>query len=95
MSEALNPALNSEAGTGIGGLAGAALHPLALGNVATFRRLLDQSEETKNVLIIGVGGVEDKGGFDRMTAVGAGAVACGSAMGRLGVDVFERITKGS
>ncbi len=95
MSADLKPALNSEAGTGIGGLAGAALHPLSLGNVATFRKLLDQSEETKNVLIIGVGGVEDKGGFDRMTAVGAGAVACASAMGRFGVDVFEKITNGS
>ena len=95
MSEDVKPALNSEAGTGIGGLAGAALHPLALGNVATFRRLLDESEDTKGVLIIGVGGVEDKGGFERMLAVGAGAVACASAMGRFGVGVFEKITKGT
>ncbi len=27
--------------------------------------------------------------------VGAGAVACASAMGRYGVGVFERMTKGS
>jgi dihydroorotate dehydrogenase (fumarate) len=95
MSEDLKPALNSEAGTGIGGLAGAALHPLALGNVATFRRLLDQSEDTQGILIIGVGGVEDKAGFDRMIAVGAGAVACASAMGRFGIGVFEKISKGT
>ncbi|KAK5031953.1 dihydroorotate dehydrogenase [Exophiala sideris] len=90
----LNPVLNSEAGTGIGGLAGAALHPLALGNVATFRRLLDQHDETTGVAIIGVGGVEDKAGFERMRKVGAQAVACASALGRYGVAVFERITKG-
>lgn len=95
MDEAGNPTLNSEAGTGLGGLAGAALHPLALGNVATFRRLLDQHEDTRNILLIGVGGVEDKAGFDRMRKVGAGAVACASAMGRFGVEVFETITKGS
>lgn len=83
------PALNSEAGTGIGGLAGAAIHPLALGNVATFRRLLDEEEDTKNILIIGVGGVEDKAGKERMLAVGAGAVGCASAIGRLGLKVFD------
>lgn len=90
----LNPVLNNEGGTGIGGLAGAALHPLALGNVATFRRLLDQHDETKGVAIIGVGGVEDKAGFDRMRKAGAQAVACASALGRYGVAVFEKITKG-
>ena len=95
MTDDLKPALDSEAGTGIGGLAGAALHPLALGNVATFRKLLDQSEETTSILIIGVGGVEDKAGSDRMLAVGAGAVACASAMGRFGVGVFEKISKGT
>jgi dihydroorotate dehydrogenase (fumarate) len=94
LTDELKPALKSESGTGIGGLAGAALHPLALGNVASFRRLLDQSEDTKGILVIGVGGVEDKGGFDRMIAVGAGAVACASALGRFGVGVFEKITKG-
>ena len=94
LTEELKPALSSEAGTGIGGLAGAALHPLALGNVATFRKLLDESEETRSILIIGAGGVEDKAGSDRMLAVGAGAVACASAMGRFGVGVFKKITKG-
>ncbi|RMZ75065.1 hypothetical protein DV738_g5665, partial [Chaetothyriales sp. CBS 135597] len=75
-----SPALNSEAGTGIGGLGGAAIHPLALGNVATLRRLLDQSLETQDVLIIGVGGVEDKSGAERMVKVGAAAVAVASVM---------------
>lgn len=36
------PALASEAGTGLGGLAGAALDSLALGNVAILRRIWDQ-----------------------------------------------------
>jgi len=94
LNSSLEPILNSESGTGIGGLAGAALHPLALGNVATFRRLLDQSPDTREIMIIGVGGVEDKDGFDRMRKVGAGAVACASALGRYGVGVFETITKG-
>jgi dihydroorotate dehydrogenase (fumarate) len=87
-------ALASEAGTGIGGLAGVALHPLALGNVATLRRLLDQMEETKAVMIIGVGGVCDWGGFERMRKAGAGAVAVATALGREGVSVFEKILTG-
>lgn len=133
------PALNSEAGTGIGGyvsipyscffffshsylpyrscleksrggdneslvlrewariltvlrLAGAALHPLALGNVATFRRLLDQSDDTKNILIIGIGGVSDAAGVKRMQAVGAGAVGLASSLGTHGVKIFELIS---
>lgn len=90
----LTPVLNNESGTGLGGLAGAALHPLALGNVATFRKLLDSNPETKGISIIGVGGVEDKDGYERMKKVGADAVACASALGRFGVAVFERITKG-
>lgn len=94
LDQDLRPVLNSESGSGIGGLAGAAIHPLALGNVATFRRLLDQRPETKELAIIGVGGVEDKAGFDRMRKVGASAVACASALGRYGVAVFERIAKG-
>lgn len=44
--------------------------------------------------MIGVGGVEDKGGVQRMKAVGAGAVGCASALGRFGVGVFERMVKG-
>ncbi|KAI4695710.1 hypothetical protein J4E81_006038 [Alternaria sp. BMP 2799] len=91
--QSATPALNSANGTGIGGLAGAPLHPLALGNVATLRRLLDQSasEELKGVVVIGVGGVENKAGFERMRSVGAGAVGVGTALGRKGVAVFGEI----
>ncbi|ORY65078.1 uncharacterized protein BCR38DRAFT_457334 [Pseudomassariella vexata] len=79
------------AGSGIGGMAGAPLHPLALGNVATLRRLLDRTEETSRVDIIGVGGVEDAAGYRRMRAVGAKAVGVGTALGRKGLGVFEEI----
>lgn len=95
LSDTLSPALASEAGTGIGGLAGAALHPLALGNVATFRKLLDERRDTENIMIIGVGGVDDQAGFARMRKVGAEAVACATSLGRYGVSVFEKITKGA
>ena len=79
---------------GIGGLAGAPLHPLALGNVATLRRLLDAHDETRHVQIVGVGGVEDVAGYRRMRAVGAVAVGVGTALGRCGVKVFEEIEGG-
>lgn len=94
MTPELAPTLASEAGTGIGGMAGAAIHPLALGNVATFRKLLDEHTDTENILIIGVGGVEDQAGFERMRKVGAEAVACATALGRYGVSIFERISRG-
>ena len=88
------PMLASEAGTGIGGLAGAALHPLSLGNVATLRKCLDERESTKGVMVIGVGGVGDNGGFERMRKAGAGAIAVATALGREGVGVFEKILNG-
>jgi dihydroorotate dehydrogenase (fumarate) len=89
--QTLDKALNSESGTGTGGMAGPALHPLSLGNVATLRRLLDEKAETRDVVVIGVGGVEDKDGFERMRKVGAGAVGCATALGREGVGVFAKI----
>lgn len=85
---------SSSSSTGIGGLAGAPLHPLALGNVATLRRLLDAHDETRHVQIVGVGGVEDVAGYRRMRAVGAVAVGVGTALGRCGVKVFEEIEGG-
>ncbi|KAJ4309579.1 dihydroorotate dehydrogenase [Fusarium piperis] len=78
---------------GVGGMAGPPLHPLALGNVSTLRRLLDRAEALKHIDIIGVGGVRDGDGFRRMRAVGASAVAVGTALGKQGVEVFERIER--
>lgn len=85
------PALSSASGAGIGGMAGAPLHPLALGNVKTIRTMLDQHEQLKDVTIIGVGGVSDNAGYKRMQQVGAAVVGVGTALGRLGVGVFESI----
>lgn len=89
-------ALGSANGTGIGGLAGDALHPIALGNVKTIRSLLHSSShpDVKSISIIGIGGVSDAAGYKRMMSVGATAVGVGTALGRDGVDIFEKITRG-
>lgn len=89
--EVYHHTLDSANGTGIGGLAGAPLHPLALGNVYTIKGLLFQHKELEHIQIIGVGGVEDVDGFNRMRAVGAAAVGIGTALGRKGLKVFEDI----
>lgn len=82
-------------GAGIGGMAGAPLHPLALGNVRTIRRMLDEREAALgHIQIIGVGGVLDTAGFKRMKAVGADFVGVGTALGIQGVDIFAAISKG-
>ncbi|KAI0974188.1 hypothetical protein F4678DRAFT_401912 [Xylaria arbuscula] len=81
-------------GMGIGGLAGAPLHPLALGNVASLRRLLDAAPETRHVDVLGIGGVADAAGFRRMRGVGAIAVGVGTALGIKGVGVFGEIEVG-
>ncbi|RGP81262.1 dihydroorotate dehydrogenase fumarate [Fusarium longipes] len=78
-------------GTGVGGMAGPSLHPLALGNVSTLRKMLDQVSELGHVQIIGVGGVRDGDGYRRMRTVGAYAVAVGTGLGKQGPGVFERI----
>lgn len=88
------PALGSASGEGIGGMAGSSLHPLSLGNVHTIRKMLDANEALKHIAIIGVGGVSDKAGYERMRNAGAAAVAVGTALGREGVGVFEKISRG-
>ncbi|KAG0648263.1 dihydroorotate dehydrogenase A (fumarate) [Hyphodiscus hymeniophilus] len=89
-------ALGSASGSGIGGMAGEALHPLALGNVKTIREMLDASpfKELKRIAIVGIGGVSDAGGYSRMRNVGAMAVGVGTALGREGVEVFGKISSG-
>jgi dihydroorotate dehydrogenase (fumarate) len=86
-----NPALPAP---GIGGMAGAPLHPLALGNVRTIRRMLDEAgKPLAHVQIIGVGGVLDRDGYKRMQAVGADIVGVGTGLGLGGVSVFEKILR--
>ncbi|TVY42701.1 putative dihydroorotate dehydrogenase A (fumarate) [Lachnellula subtilissima] len=89
-------ALGSVGGLGIGGMAGEALHALALGNVKTIRGMLDASAyaEIRGMGIIGIGGVSDAAGFARMRSVGAAAVGVGTAFGREGIEVFGKITAG-
>ena len=93
LNAALQPALRSGDGSGVGGLAGAPLHPLALGNVRALRAMCDGEEALEAIRIIGIGGVSDGAGFARMRAVGASAVGVGTALGRRGVRVFEEILK--
>ena len=95
LSDDLCPAVNSESGHGIGGLAGDALHPLALGNVKTIRVMLDMHVSLKGICIIGIGGVSDGASFRRMRAVGADVVAVGTALGRYGIEIFSRIIEGA
>jgi dihydroorotate dehydrogenase (fumarate) len=80
--------------TALGGMAGEALHPLALGNVYTLRRLLDAHEEISlhEVSIIGVGGVTTRAAHVRMRRAGASVVACATVLVREGVRAFERLS---
>ena len=80
----------------MGGMAGEALHPLALGNVYTLRRLLDKHEETslREISIIGVGGVTTREAHVRMRRAGASVVACTTILVRNGVGVFEKLSIG-
>lgn len=74
-----------------GGMAGVGLHPLAVGNVKMLRKGLDA--RGLEIDIIGIGGVCDKDGFERMKSAGAMAVAVGTALGRWGVGIFGKIGK--
>jgi len=78
-----------------GGLAGEMLHPLALGNVHSFSRLLQShpDEAMRQIAIIGVGGVTSAAAAKRMINVGASAVGCATVLGKKGVSVFEDIVK--
>lgn len=88
------PVLKSASGVGIGGMAGAPLHPLALGNVKIIRQLLNEHGHLRTIDVVGVGGVCDVGGYRRMVAVGASVVGVGTALGREGVPVFGKILAG-
>jgi dihydroorotate dehydrogenase (fumarate) len=78
----------------LGGMAGEALHPLALGNVYTLRRLLDAHEEAslREICIIGAGGVTTRAAHLRMRRAGAAVVACATILVREGVGVFEKLS---
>jgi dihydroorotate dehydrogenase (fumarate) len=80
--------------SGLGGLAGEHLHPLALGNVLTISTLIKESPEDhglKGIKIIGVGGVTDYGGVKRMRDAGASIVGAATVWGREGLGAFEKL----
>lgn len=92
-TEELNPSTKFALPTVLGGLAGEALHPLALGNVyrlsQSLRNLTKDQSSASRIKIIGVGGVTSKEAKKRMIQVGADVVACATLLGREGVKAFE------
>ena len=85
--------------TVLGGVAGETLHPLALGNVFTFKQLLTSNEVITaglgDIRIIGVGGVTSKEAVARMRQVGADVVGCATLLGKEGVRAFEILSENS
>lgn len=83
--------------TVLGGLAGEALHSLALGNVYRFSQILKESQKdwppASRIKIIGVGGVTSKKARERMTKAGADVVACATLFGKEGVKAFEVLSR--
>lgn len=83
--------------TPLGGLAGDALHALALGNVYTFKQLLltkdAQASGLGEVKVIGVGGVTSTGAAARMRRAGADAIGSATLFGKEGVRAFEILSK--
>lgn len=91
MVEASEYALGPSGATG--GLAGPAVHALALGNVYTFATVLREYNKG-TVRIIGVGGVYDEDGVRRMRRAGAAVVGVATALGKGGPEVFEALHRG-
>jgi len=98
-SQTLNPGqtVDFAVPTGLGGLAGESLHPLALGNVYSFKQLILSPEAEESGLnglkIIGVGGITSKKAADSMKRVGADVIACATLLGREGIRAFEILGK--
>ncbi|KAF8139867.1 hypothetical protein EV363DRAFT_1152241 [Boletus edulis] len=76
---------------GVGGLAGEAMHALALGNVYAFSKMLAESEDPalREIVIIGAGGVTSPEAVARMHRAGAKVVGSATLLGKLGVAAFE------
>ena len=79
----------------LGGLAGEPIHALSLGNVFSFAKLLEShgDKALREIKLIGVGGVVDKQGVERMKKVGATVVGCATLLGREGVKGFEKLAR--
>jgi len=83
--------------TPLGGLAGESIHAIALGNVFTFKQLINSrtwiDKGLGELKIIGVGGVTSKSSAERMRNAGADVVACATLLGKEGVRAFETLGK--
>ncbi len=71
----------------LGGLSGAALHPIAVRAVYQIRRAVE-------IPIIGVGGIHDWRSAMEMVMAGASAVQIGSAVTNRGLEIFRDVTTG-
>lgn len=79
--------------TGVGGLAGEAIHALSLGNVYTMSKLLAESGDAavQQIVVIGAGGVTSADAVARMHRAGAQVVGSATLFGKLGVSAFEQL----
>ncbi|KAI0786123.1 hypothetical protein C8Q75DRAFT_721667 [Abortiporus biennis] len=81
--------------TSFGGLAGEALHSLALGNVYGFSQRFanHQSPAIRKIVVIGAGGVTRYDAVARMHAAGATIVGCATLLGKEGISAFKLLTE--
>ncbi|KAI0367499.1 FMN-linked oxidoreductase [Pilatotrama ljubarskyi] len=79
--------------TALGGMGGESIHPISLGNVYTFARMLAAHPDPamRRVRVFGIGGVTSAAAAGRMRAAGASVVGCATLLGREGVRAFEII----
>ncbi|KAJ7151578.1 hypothetical protein C8R46DRAFT_1166469 [Mycena filopes] len=78
--------------TALGGVAGDALHALALGNVYSFARLLEAegpASGLQGVVLVGIGGVTSAEAAARMRRAGAAVVGSATLFGKEGVHAFK------
>ncbi|KAI0662384.1 hypothetical protein C8Q70DRAFT_908336 [Cubamyces menziesii] len=77
----------------LGGMGGESIHPISLGNVYTFARMLAAHPDPamRRIRVIGIGGVTSAAAAARMRAAGASVVGCATLLGREGVRAFEII----
>ncbi|KAJ7456441.1 hypothetical protein FB451DRAFT_1098498 [Mycena latifolia] len=78
--------------TVLGGLAGDALHALALGNVYSFARLLEAEAPAsglRDLVLVGIGGVTSAEAAVRMRTAGAAVVGSATLFGKEGVNAFK------
>jgi len=81
--------------TGLGGLAGEALHSLALGNVFMLSQLLMHHNDSclRDISIVGVGGVTTMSAASRMRQAGATVVGCATLLGQKGIAAFASLNQ--